>query len=175
MHVEGIRDLAPVAASLPKGVVIRPGRREDLDHAEEVDLAIYRIQARAPSFASLPLDREARQAEWLEVDFDEQGLSYVVAEAGGKIVGQLLIFGADPVLGIGHDAAALVAVSVLEERRGEGIGLALFAEIVRRAVDAGYARLVTNWRITNLSASRFWPARGFRPIYHRLHRAIGVG
>jgi len=175
MHVEGIRDLAPVAASLPKGVVIRPGRREDLDHAEEVDLAIYRIQARAPSFASLPLDREARQAEWLEVDFDEQGLSYVVAEAGGKIVGQSLIFGADPVLGIGHDAAALVAVSVLEERRGEGIGLALFAEIVRRAVDAGYARLVTNWRITNLSASRFWPARGFRPIYHRLHRAIGVG
>jgi len=33
---------------------------------------------------------------------------------------------------------------------------------------------VTNWRVTNLLASRFWPARGFRPSYVRLHRAPGV-
>jgi hypothetical protein len=32
--------------------------------------------------------------------------------------------------------------------------------------------MVTDWRETNLSASRFWPRRGFHKTFLRLHRAI---
>jgi len=32
--------------------------------------------------------------------------------------------------------------------------------------------MVTDWRETNLLASRFWPRRGFRKTFLRLHRAI---
>jgi hypothetical protein len=31
---------------------------------------------------------------------------------------------------------------------------------------------VTDWRVTNLLSSRFWAARGFRPTFVRLHRAV---
>lgn len=51
----------------------------------------------------------------------------------------------------------------------------LAARHARLAAEAGYRHLVTNWRITNLSASRFWESRGFQPIYHRLHRTLGIG
>jgi hypothetical protein len=32
--------------------------------------------------------------------------------------------------------------------------------------------MVTDWRVTNLLASRFWPHRGFRPSVLRLYRSI---
>jgi hypothetical protein len=32
--------------------------------------------------------------------------------------------------------------------------------------------MVTDWRVTNLLASRFWPRRGFRASVLRLYRSI---
>jgi hypothetical protein len=32
--------------------------------------------------------------------------------------------------------------------------------------------MVTDWRVTNLLASRFWPRRGFRTSFVRLYRSI---
>ena len=32
--------------------------------------------------------------------------------------------------------------------------------------------MVTDWRVTNLLASRFWPQRGFRETFVRLYRHI---
>jgi hypothetical protein len=31
---------------------------------------------------------------------------------------------------------------------------------------------VTDWRVTNLLSSRFWPRQGFRPVVYRLTRRI---
>jgi hypothetical protein len=33
--------------------------------------------------------------------------------------------------------------------------------------------MATDWRATNLLASRFWPKRGFATSFLRLHRWIG--
>jgi hypothetical protein len=41
-----------------------------------------------------------------------------------------------------------------------------------RAVEEGYRTMVTDWRVTNLLASRFWPNRGFRTSFLRLYRSI---
>jgi GNAT superfamily N-acetyltransferase len=73
------------------------------------------------------------------------------------------------------DAAYLASTAVQEGERGRGVGMALFREISRQALNAGYGTLFTNWRMTNLSASRFWTAVGFQPVYHRLQRTVGVG
>jgi hypothetical protein len=32
--------------------------------------------------------------------------------------------------------------------------------------------MVTDWRMTNMLASRFWPKRGFRVTFLRLYRSI---
>ena len=175
MHVEGIRRSGGYEAATPAGVTIRRGTRADLEIAEEIDLEIFQLHARSPSFARLTLDREARRAEWFETDLKEDGLHYLVAEVNGEPVGHSIIFRHEPALGYPENAATLASTAVLEDRRGQGIGLALVAAILRLAAEAGYEYVVPNWRMTNLPASRFWPARGFQPIYHRLHRIIGIG
>jgi hypothetical protein len=38
--------------------------------------------------------------------------------------------------------------------------------------EQGHPRLRTNWRVTNLAASRFWPARGFDQTHIRLARRL---
>src|SRR3972149_3819447 len=53
-----------------------------------------------------------------------------------------------------HAAAAyLASTAVLEEMRGQGIGAALVAGILSLAAEEGDRSAVTNWRMTNLSAS----------------------
>ena len=56
--------------------------------------------------------------------------------------------------------------------RGKGVGRALTAHVIRWACENGYATMTTDWRMTNLLASRFWPKRGFRPVFLRLYRSI---
>ena len=56
--------------------------------------------------------------------------------------------------------------------RGSGAGLALTAGTLAWARSHGYETLVTDWRVTNLLSSRFWPARGFRTSFLRLYRSI---
>ena len=175
MHVEGLRPLATAPHPAPLGVRLRLGTRADLEVAEEIDLEIYMLQARSPSFSRLPLDREARRQEWFEMNLKEDGLRYLVAEEKGELLGHTIIFRPEPVLGVPPGAAYLASTAVREGERGRGIGAALVAEVLRLAVEAGYTSVFTNWRMTNLSASRFWPAQGFQPIYHRLHRALGSG
>src|SRR4029077_5944034 len=69
--------------------------------------------------------------------------------------------------------AALLAFAVTEPRlRGSGIGVALTDACFAWARERGYTTMVTDWRVTNLLSSRFWPRRGFRTSFLRLHRLI---
>jgi hypothetical protein len=40
------------------------------------------------------------------------------------------------------------------------------------ARDHGYETVITDWRMTNLQAARFWPRRGFRETFLRMYRSI---
>ena len=44
--------------------------------------------------------------------------------------------------------------------------------VVRWSYDNGYSSMTTDWRMSNLEASRFWPRRGFRETFLRLYRSI---
>jgi GNAT superfamily N-acetyltransferase len=56
--------------------------------------------------------------------------------------------------------------------RGSGAGLALMEATFAWAREHGYETMVTDWRVTNLLSSRFWPRRGFRETFLRLYRSI---
>ena len=66
----------------------------------------------------------------------------------------------------------LAAATTLPAVRGQGIGRALTAHGLHWARGAGYTVCLSDWRATNLLASRFWPRRGFEPVYYRLERRI---
>ena len=172
MHVEAIRESGANPRPLPAGVRIRRGGPQDLEDAVRVDRLIQEIQAVSPSFA-FDASKEDRRESWVDTLADP-GVAHFVAELDGRPVGHATLY-PRPEFATPADAIYLASTATLPEVRGGGIGLALTEHVLAWAREAGHPTVVTNWRMTNLLASRFWPARGFRPVFHRLHRAVGLG
>ena len=154
------------------GVAIRRGAPDDFDHAARLELAMSESMLSAPSFSGLELQSlEEIAAEWHE-DPDLDDYELFVAERDGRIVGHLLLYRRPPDLRVPPNGIDLSQASTEPEARGTGVGRALTAHAIRWAYENGYPLMTTDWRMTNLWASRFWPRRGFRTTFLRLYRSI---
>jgi GNAT superfamily N-acetyltransferase len=176
MQLDAIRESGATPGPVPAGVTIRKGGLEDLETAA-MPLAslIWEYQALAPSFTGLrpPPEQELR-SDWQETLEDSEA-AYFVAERERRVVGHSILYPADPDFGTPAGAVYLGTTATVSEVRGTGIGLSLTEHVLAWTRRAGYSIVVTNWRVPNLLASRFWPARGFRPTFHRLYRRLGLG
>jgi GNAT superfamily N-acetyltransferase len=153
------------------GVAIRPGTRDDYDEAARLDVAMDEAMQPAPSFSDVPLrTHEEVAAEWREED--DEPYELFVAERDGRIVGHILLYRRPPDLRVPENSIDLAQASTEPEARGTGVGRALTAHVIRWAHEHGYPVMTTDWRMTNLWASRFWPRRGFRTTFLRLYRSI---
>jgi GNAT superfamily N-acetyltransferase len=153
------------------GVEIRPGTPDDFGHAARLELAMFEALIPSPSFSAITLQSAAEiEAEWREDDFSPFEL--FVAERDGAVVGHLLLFRRPHDLRVPRDSIDLAGASTFPEARGTGAGRALTAYAIRWAHEHGYPAMTTDWRMTNLWASRFWPRRGFRTTFLRLYRSI---
>jgi ribosomal protein S18 acetylase RimI-like enzyme len=177
-HAAGIQETPESTPYPPQGVVVRPAQREDLEAAMALDLELARHQAFSPVFSSLPpqeiTDKDREQ--FLE-DVDDAQIGLFLAEIDGKAVGELLMVPVEKSsmhvgLARPEHAAFLGYAATLPEARGAGAGLGLTSAGLVWAREHGYPVTVVDWRETNLLASRFWPARGFRRTFLRLYRSI---
>ena len=166
MHVYGKRESGAERLELPD-VTIRRGGPADVETATRIDRVIYDAEATTPSFSSYELDGATHRSDWEETLAGEK-LAYFVAERDGEPVGHTTMH-PDP-----HDEGALHlgSTAVLPEAQGRGIGLVLTTHALAHAREQGYPRMWTNWRTTNLQASRYWPARGFEVARIRLVRRV---
>jgi len=171
MHQDAIRATAGGEAPSPAGVTIRRGGLEDIETAIRINRVIAATQLEAPSFSGLEPSDE--RDDWIET-LEDPTVAWFVAERDGEPFGHATLYEPGPDLGTPSDAVFLASTATLPEARGLGVGLALTEHALAWSRESGYGTIVTNWRVTNLLASRFWPARGFRPSYVRLHRAPGV-
>jgi GNAT superfamily N-acetyltransferase len=154
------------------GVTIRHGTRDDFDEAARLELAMGEAMLPAPSFSSIELQtQEEIAAEWYE-DGDSDQYELFVAEREGRLVGAILLYRRPPDLRVPPSSIDLSLASTEPEARGTGVGRALTAHVLRWAHENGIPVMTTDWRMTNLWASRFWPKRGFRPTFLRLYRSI---
>jgi len=166
-----MRETAP-EEPFDAGVAIRPGTPEDFDDAARLELAMSEAMRPSPSFSDMPIQtQEEVAAEWRE-DGDSDEYELFVAERDGRIVGEFLLYRRPPDLRVPANGIDLAGASTEPEARGTGVGRALTAHVIRWAHEHGYPLMTTDWRITNLWASRFWPKRGFRTTFLRLYRAI---
>jgi GNAT superfamily N-acetyltransferase len=172
MHQDGIRATSGGGEpTLPADVTIRRGGLEDIETAILINRLIAETQLVAPSFSGLEPSDE--RADWIET-LEDPTVAWFVAERDGEPLGHATLYEPGPDLGTPTDSVFLASTATLPEARGLGVGLALTDHALAWSRESGYGTIVTNWRVTNLLASRFWPARGFRPSYVRLHRAPGV-
>jgi predicted N-acetyltransferase YhbS len=174
-HALGVREL-PDDASFAPGT--REAEPDDLDDLIRLDPLIAEHQALSPVFAARrpEEDVDALRDELLD-DLKAPTVGCLVAEQDGRIVGSFCVYPVE-VSSIHAGVARPDAVSFLgwaataREVRGSGAGLALTHASFAWARGQGYEVMVTDWRVTNLLSSRFWPRRGFRPTFLRLYRSI---
>jgi GNAT superfamily N-acetyltransferase len=159
-------------------VVVRRARRADVPALGRLDVVLPEHQAMAPVFSAgrRPTIAQAT-AEW-EESLDDERFTTFVAELDGDVVGSAIgcaLSASSLHTGLAKldDAAFLGFAAVLPEARGRGVARALGEAVVDWAGDQGYRSVVTDWRATNLQASRTWPRLGFEPTFLRLHRLIG--
>ena len=177
-HAHGIREVPDSAdVRVPDGFEIRGPREEEVEQLIDVDLALPDHQQRSPVFSSLAVwSREESREEWLKTLADQEETILIGARHGRPVAGWAYVPAERSsetrnLLGPDH-AAFLGFASTLPEFRGSGIGVALTEAGFAWAAQAGYEVMITDWRVTNLLSSRFWPRRGFRPAFLRLYRSI---
>jgi GNAT superfamily N-acetyltransferase len=154
------------------GVTIRRGRPEDIDHAARLERDMSESMLPSPSFSDHPAQPPEELVEEWRGTWDDDTYVHFVAERDGKIVGNALLYRRPPDLRVPASSIDLAQASTEPSARGTGVGRALTAHLLSWAHDAGYPVMVTDWRMTNLFASRFWPRRGFRETFLRLYRSI---
>jgi GNAT superfamily N-acetyltransferase len=178
-HALGIREVPPAAGTPPAaGIRIRRGLVEDAAAGEALSIALDRHQSLSPVFspaAPQPDPAELRE-EWIE-EAEDPNAALIVAERDGRLIG--LITAAPVEYSSAHvglarppEAGILGYAATLPGERGSGVGLALTEAVFDWARKRGYRTIVVDWRTTNLLASRFWRARGFRTSFLRLYRSI---
>jgi GNAT superfamily N-acetyltransferase len=166
-HAVGLREV-PAEAAWPEGV--RPARPDDEDALVAIAPVLSDHQAQAPVFGPGRVD-------WDEADLrrkiveDTAAGDIFVAERDGSIAGALYMAERDADLHRPR-CAFLAWAAVAADARGGGLGVALTGAALAWAGSRGHAVIAADWRVTNLLASRFWPARGFRTTHLRLYRSI---
>jgi ribosomal protein S18 acetylase RimI-like enzyme len=162
---------------VPDGFEIREPVEEDIEALLAVDIALPAHQRSSPVFSERPLPtEEALRSEWRStLAAGEEKL--LIGCLDGRPLACWSVCAAE--LSTHHRGLArperacyLAFAATLPEIRGSGIGVALTDASLAAAAAEGYATMVTDWRVTNLLASRFWPRRGFRTAFFRLYRSI---
>jgi len=174
----GVREVpAHIDVRIPEGYEIREPREEDIEELLPIDLALSAHQRSSPVFSTRPLPTaDEIRLEWRKTLAGSEE-KILLGWLDGTPVACWSVCAAElsrhySGLGLPERACYLAFASTLPVARGSGIGVALTDASLAAAAEDGYTAMVTDWRVTNLLASRFWPNRGFRPAFYRLYRSI---
>jgi predicted N-acetyltransferase YhbS len=155
------------------GVVLRESTPDDVRAAAELERAMQESMVPAPSFGWTQPDEKATIVEeWADTWDQPETYRHFVAERDGEIVGHILLYRRPVDLRVPADSIDLAQASTRPSLRGTGVGLALTNHVLRWAYEQDFPTMITDWRMTNMFASRFWPKRGFRPTFLRVYRSI---
>ncbi len=176
-HAHGVREVpARPDVTVPDGFEIRAPRADEIEQLIDVDLVLPDHQLRSPVFGGTDASREESREEW-EKTLAGTGEHVLIGARDGQPVACWALVPAERSrehrgLLLPERACFLGFAATLPEARGSGIGVALTDASFAWAADEGYETMITDWRVTNLLASRFWPRRGFRETFLRLYRSI---
>jgi ribosomal protein S18 acetylase RimI-like enzyme len=177
-QAHGIQEVPPnTEVAVPDGYEIRRPREDEVEQLIDVDLALPEHQQLSPVFGGPgSWSREESREEWLQTLAGGEETILIGATNGRPVACWALVPAERSsehrgLLRPDHACHLGFAVT-LPDSRGSGIGVALTQASFAWAAEEGYPTMITDWRVTNLLASRFWPRRGFRTTFVRLYRRI---
>jgi ribosomal protein S18 acetylase RimI-like enzyme len=170
----GIAEVAPT----PWPARVRAAEPRDVDELVALTPLLAAHQLDTPVFSGrgFGLGPDELRAE-IEQDLASDRFGDLVAEHDGRIVAFFEVVAAEESsmhVGLAQpERAAYLGFAIVDPAaRGSGLGVELTQACFAWAHERAYESMVTDWRVTNLLASRFWPARGFRTSFLRLYRSV---
>lgn len=159
----------------PPDIVLRQAGPGDEQLLAQMSDVIWRAQVKAPTWAAMmPEMIVSRPAAWAELATDDQATVWLALKNDEPLAvqGYWPVDAAGDNLTVADGYAHMGPAATREEARGQGLSTILSEHVLYEARAAGYHTMETDWRSANLLASRFWPKRGYRPIFYRLARRI---
>ena len=173
-QVYGVASLAKSEVSIPDNLIIREAGQKDSEELKKVSNLIYSYQAKSPTFSiALPEKLEQLRAAYAELPNDEDEIA-VVAYHDDKLVGFQCAYmeDNDSVMMTPEKSLEIEIAGIREEARGRGIGKLLTDIMYNKALEKGFENAFADWKISNLSASNFWPQTGFQAVAYKMVRHL---
>jgi GNAT superfamily N-acetyltransferase len=171
--------LHPVMPSLPPDIEIRKAGLADRQHLADMSDVIWRQNVKAPVWAAQMPETTSDNREIWASQVDESDVTVWLAVKKGKVVGiqgywpaESAVTAAEDNLFIPEKCAHMSLAGTRAEERGKGVSTLLTKYVLAQTRALSYRFCDTDWRSTNLLASRFWPRQGYRPVTYRLVRRI---
>ncbi|WP_410770218.1 GNAT family N-acetyltransferase [Fontibacillus sp. BL9] len=176
-QVHGVQAI-PSDISLPlldSEICIRLATEEDEREVRKIATLIMEHQAESPVWAPAFIeDRGMLQEGFVELMKDPTAYFWVASQ-GQDILGFQAFYPAqnsDSNMMIPDSCICLGVGATVPYARGKGVATHLIKHGFDHARKAGYLNCMTDWRMTNLESSRFWPKQNFLPYAYRLVRHI---
>jgi GNAT superfamily N-acetyltransferase len=153
-------------------VNIRLANKMDSEALGKMFSIISKFQNSAPVFIPALPEVVARIKEGFKGLVEEDDDIVLIAEKDKKELGFQDYEIITPNLMTPDDVIELCTAGTYSSQMGRGIGKKLMNEGRRIIKEKGYGSITTDWRITNLASSTFWPKCGFKPVAYRMARYI---
>ena len=167
MNIEEYKPFENVA-----DVDIRLANRMDSEVMGKMSSIISKFQNSAPVFIPALPEVLARIKEAFKRTVEEDDVIVLIAEKDMKELGFQEYEFITPNLMTPDDGIELCTAGTYYSQMGSGIGKKLMNEGCRIIKEKRYGTITTDWRITNLASSTFWPKCGFKPVAYRMVRFI---
>jgi GNAT superfamily N-acetyltransferase len=178
-HAHGLRDITednlPVTVDAKSDLTIRQAVPDDEDALRGVADLIFRHYAEAPVYAPFFPESVAELQDGYAGLIAEADTTVWLALREDRLVGFQAYVPMEQTLDallIPEHCCELLVAATLPEERGRGATRALMRRAMAWSRKDGYTSYITDWRVTNLTASRVWPRLGFQTAAYRLTRRI---
>jgi GNAT superfamily N-acetyltransferase len=172
-QVHGVLDISRFQkTNYNEDILIRIGTEDDRELIGSMSDIILSYQNDSPVYAlALPDTVIDIRKGYQGIANDEEAF-LLFAELDGKSAGFQAYWPIESHLMVPENAIELSVAGTFPNLMGNGIGTALMNEAVRLLEKKVVKYIITDWRISNLASSLFWPKSGFVPLYHRMQRTV---
>jgi len=151
---------------------IRLANKMDSEVLGKMSNIISTFQNSAPVFITALPEVLANIKRAFKGLVEEEDVIVLIAEKDKKELGFQEYEMIAPNLMTPDDGIELCTAGTYFSQMRSGVGKKLMNEGCRIIKEKGYGSITTDWRITNLASSTFWPKCGFKPVAYRMIRFI---
>lgn len=160
---------------LNSDIHVRVAAEADEREVRKISTLIMEHQAKSPVWAPALIEERVKLQEGYVELMKDPTAYFCIASQGQDILGFQAFYptqNSDLNMMLPDSCICLGVGATVPHARGIGIGTHLIKHGFDHARKVGYINCMTDWRMTNLEASRFWPKQNFLPYAYRLVRHI---